>query len=139
LVPDNRWEAQIVLTDAALQVVVDLASADKSESTIAHAVGVSTVTWTALKRRDPRVVDALEYGRGLARDAYIEQLQKHGKQNFVPLVFLLKGLHGVTEGAPPETLRPSITINLAGAAPLATYTPPKLIEQEQTDDTSGDR
>ena len=67
-----------------------------------------------MKRRDPKLVEALEHGRGLARDAYVAALQRHGKKNFVPYVFLLKGLHGVTEGAPPDDGRTNIMINIPG-------------------------
>lgn len=119
------------LTDEGFALVVELAKLDKAQTTIANALGIDATTWQRLKRRDPRVNDALEYGRGLARDALVDALKKHGKRNFVPLIVLAKALHGFREGeAPPEYQRPSITINLAGATPLASYEPPKLIEQD---------
>ncbi|MHB8496054.1 MAG: hypothetical protein ACYC9Z_18650 [Casimicrobiaceae bacterium] len=118
------------LTRDGYALVVKLASLDKSESTILHALGISGPTWCAMKRRDPKLVEALEYGRGLARDSYVAALQRHGKKNFVPYVFLLKGLHGVTEGAPPETARTNIVITIPNATSLVDYRPPKLIEHE---------
>ena len=84
-----------------------------------------------MKRRDPKLIEALEYGRGLARDAYVAALQTHGRTNFVPYIFLLKGLHGVTEGAPPECVAPTSPSTSPAAARLVDYEPPKLIEHDE--------
>ena len=122
---------QKTLTKDAYALIIKLASLDKAETTMAHAVGISNPCWQAMKKRDPKLIEAIEYGRGLARDTYIAALQRHGKKVFIPYIFLLKGLHGVTEGAAPESSQPRITINIPGSARLVDYEPPKLIEHDE--------
>ena len=122
------------LTVDGYALVTKLMSLDKSESTVWRALGISGPTWYAMKKRDAKLVDAIEYGRGLARDKYVAALQRHGKRNFVANIFLLKGLHGVTEGGQADQGPTNITIHIAGAASLAEYKPPKLIEGKLVDD-----
>lgn len=119
-----------VLNKAAYDLVTKLASLDKAESTIFNALGISGPCWYAMKKRDPKLLAALEHGRGLARDTYVAALQRHGKRSFIPHIFMLKSLHGLTEGAPPESQQPNIVINLPSAQSLANYVPPKLIEHD---------
>jgi len=119
------------VTADGYKLATKLASLDKSDSTIAHALGVSVPTFLAMKRRDPKLAEALDYGKGLARDSYIAALQEHGKTNLVAHIFLLKGLHGVQEGTPPESQRSNVTIVLPGAPSLVDYRPPKLIEHDE--------
>ena len=122
------------ITEEGLALIVDLARLNKSQTTIANALNISFATFERLKERDPRVEEALQLGRGYARDDLIAALQRHGKRNFVPLIFLAKAVHGMREGeSPSDYARPSITINLAGATPLASYEPSKLIEQDASD------
>lgn len=70
----------------------------------------------------------MELGRGLARDDLVDALKRHGKSNFVPLIFLAKSLHDMIEGGAAESAQPRITINLPGAARLEEYRPPQLTQ-----------
>lgn len=119
-----------VLTRDGYSLVTKLAALDKAQATIAHAVGISSPTWHAMLKRDPKLVEAYERGKAQARDTYVAVLQRQGKKAFVPNMFLLKTLHSFIEGAQPDAAHTNITINLPGAAPLAEYRPPKLIEND---------
>ena len=89
-------------TATALQRVTKLASLDKSEATIANAVGLTAKAFAQALRVNEALAKAYEIGNGLARDFYVDRLRKHGKKFFISDIFAAKALHSLSDAPAPD-------------------------------------
>lgn len=120
---------KIVLRDAHLKIIRDMAARGCRESDIARACGVSQDSFMRLKQRDERVLNALEEGRAVEHDALRGNLYDLAMDSDVPprdrilaSMFLLKCRHSYVEGASVDARQTNnVTINLPGARSESEY------------------
>ena len=110
------------LDERALALVEELAAKGCHDVTIAHHAGVAPDTFKRMLVRDRRVANALARGRGQMHDVLVDALMRQKERGPVPSIFLLKARFNYRDqGDPDGESRPTVVINLPGAAPLADY------------------
>ena len=111
-----------------------------AEKSIARELGMSPKTWIAIKKRDPKAVEALERGRAREHDALVGSLfktaiERKGKEAVTAAIFLLKTRHGYIDQ--PKVTPPQNKVEFTFQLPkplteerykeLLDVTPPKAL------------
>lgn len=115
------------------------ASEAASVKAIARRLGVSLETLNTWMERHPKLRDAMDEGREEEHLMLYTALLKHLDKSPTPAIFLLKARHGYREGDQSEQAnRVSVTFNLPGAMPLATFTQKAVIDHDGGDHDQSD-
>jgi hypothetical protein len=103
----------ISVSDAGLAFIRARASEGASQTLIACELGIGSTTLKSTMKRDEKVRVAWEHGRAELEQEFVSLLIASARKgNFVPILFGLKALFGVVEGAAPPATAPNITIVL---------------------------
>lgn len=127
----TRGAAGVVtaITDAGLEQVERDAKNGLANATIAKRLGLDRHTFVELCRRDDRLNEALERGRGgLADEVTDLLLAKARKGDVVAMIFLAKAKCGWRDQG-PETATPAITNNIQIGVLMTTPERQQRIEQ----------
>lgn len=125
--PAAEKETQgLALTDLDLAKVQSLAALSRRPAVIAAALGVTRSAFLDLLKADPAASEAYETGRDLARDAYLQRLERSafdrkGKcRNVTLAIWLGKIAHGFTETSGQQSPVPvtRITFNMPAPASM---------------------
>jgi hypothetical protein len=89
---------------------------------IARALRMSGETLRLIRKRDPRVQEALDRGRATLEVELTHLLLEQARNgHVVAMIYLTKSRCGWAEGQPPADTRPNVTINLPGSFSPAEY------------------
>ncbi len=101
------------------------------ERTLAAILDCDPDTFTALKKRDPRVVAAIEIGRAQWHDRCAATINKAAERQWIPALAILKNRFGWRENDTPTDTRATVIINLPGAANPADYVRGLTVDAER--------
>ena len=93
-------------------------------------IGMNEATWHRLKKRDPRIAEALALGKAKQERMYHRNLMQMAPSNVVANIFPLKAKHGWRDqpDPPPDPQARIMIVQLP--APLAPGEYPRTIEAE---------
>lgn len=96
----------VSVSDAGLAYIRHRASEGASQMLIACELGIGSTTFKAAMKRDEKIRVAWEHGRAELEQEFVSLLIVSARKgNFVPILFGLKALFGMVEGAaPPATV-----------------------------------
>ena len=110
-----------VITIAGLAAIQILASAGRSQNSIAAALGIGRGAFKACFERQPEARLAWEAGNAADEQFWLDALRRASATGaFIPAMFILKARHGYREGDQPD-MRPNVTIVLPDALSPAQY------------------
>jgi hypothetical protein len=119
----------VKLNRAQLDQITKLYATGSPEILIAHGLGMHEATWHRMKKRDPRIAEALALGKAKQEAFYHGNLIRMAANNVVANIFPLKAKHGWRENDPPPAETSRITIVLPATLTDEQYQ--KTLEREQ--------
>jgi hypothetical protein len=123
----------LVVFDAKqLQTITKLRAVSTPIRAIARAMGVSNMTFNAMRERQPEVQDALDAGDDMLYNRIISgRTGLLNEKSFVAKIFLAKALLGLRDGeSVPGNTGPRIVINMPGAQPLSKVIEGQVIRED---------
>jgi hypothetical protein len=132
----------VSVSDAGLGYIRHRASEGASQMLIACELGIGSTTLKAAMKRDEKIRVAWEHGRAELEQEFVSLLIASARKgNFVPILFGLKALFGMVEGAAPVSTAPNVTIVLPDAyspeAYMRTINEPRRVTRPVTAALSG--
>ena len=95
-------------------LVVKMAAAGCTEATIAKALYMAPRTLRDVKKRDPKLLEAIEIGRAVEHDHLVGQLRKAADDgNIVACMFLLKSRHGYNDRGGDAAAMQAVQVNIS--------------------------
>lgn len=106
----------VSISDDGLKFIRHRASEGASQMLIACELGIGSTTFKSAMKRDEKIRVAWEHGRAELEQEFVSLLIASARKgNFVPILFGLKALFGMVEGAAPVSTAPNVTIVLPDA------------------------
>lgn len=126
--PNAKYLAPIIvglateyqLTDQGYALVADMARGGHSQASIAAKLGCHSATLTEIKKRDPKLQEALARGYGALEDEVVSTLVQHMRDgNVSATIFLAKGKLGFREVGPADPSQHQHAVNINIQVPPA--------------------
>ncbi len=106
----------VTISDEGLKFIRHRASQGASQALIACELGVGSTTFKKAMARDEKIRVAWEHGRAELEQEFVSMLIASARKgNYVPILFGLKALFGLTEGAAPPASVANVQIVLPDA------------------------
>ncbi len=137
--PQGGGEPKAIITPAGVEVVREMAGRGYGKPSLARKLGLGSAAFYRCLKDQPEVADAYAEGKAKEEEFLVGKLRTAAdKGNIVAAIFLLKSRHGYVEGAPPDTSRTNVIINLPDAMSEEAYMRMVSVQQQPGGDDGRD-